>query len=167
MRQASACTAWSCELPLPPHPTEPCTGAPAPSVLLCRALGMGKVTGTGKVMVALGTGRVTGTGKVTLALETGKVMVAFPRKGARDVGNGHLAPRGPSPSAICISVSSPQYRGCSGCLAVAEHLVWAGGGDRTQAAYLGYPFPLPRQRLSPLAHVSICHPRWHLMPSWL
>lgn len=78
MGQASACAAWSCELPVPSHPIllSPAWvpsqgGCAAPSVLLCRALG------------------------------TREVMMAFPCEGARDVGNGQLTPCGASPSATC------------------------------------------------------------------
>lgn len=38
----------------------------------------------------------------------------FPTRGRQDMGNGHLAPCGASPSAICYSVLSPQYRGAAG-----------------------------------------------------
>lgn len=43
MGQSCACTEGFCQLPVPSCPSEPSTGPPVPSILLCRALGMGRV----------------------------------------------------------------------------------------------------------------------------
>lgn len=112
MGQASACAAWSCELPVVSHPTEACVG-PQPG-RLCSP-----------VRPALQ--GLWEWGKVTMALGMGKVTMAFPREGARDMGNGHLAPHGASPSAICNSVLSPWYRGAAGASPSPSPPIRAGG----------------------------------------
>lgn len=67
--------------------------------------------------------------------------MAFPREGARDMGNGHLAPCRVSPSAISNSVLFPQYWGPAGAslsLSPPSRLGTVWGDKGTRAAWLGY-----------------------------
>lgn len=101
-----------------------------------------------------------------MALGTGRVTMAFPREGARTWEMGTWLPAGHPqvPSAI---QSCPLSIGVQRAPRHPQHththppsrLGTAWGDEGTQAAWLGYLFPLPRQQLSPLALGSICHPR--------
>lgn len=106
---------------------------PAPSILLCRALGMGKL------MLALG------MGKLTMAFGIWKVRMAFPREGARDTGNGHLVSPQDIPKCHLQFHLVPSV---SGVLSLSP----LGWGWHVET------LPPPTAALSPLAQVSICHP---------